>query len=565
MAFLTLARKKTAEPAIADDETYVADAAVPAKRRERHYFAEHLLAEGLVSDDAIQAALLEQKVTKERIGAILVRNGFLSQDKLIPAILAFRAERIATEKVSSSRIPVEILERKSIIVAAETEDTVYVGSLSDEVEVANIVAEYYPKKEIKFVAFLPENLPEFLDRMRRTNDFNEIGADEEVRADEMLDRLLHNALQRGASDVHIEPRGRSYSVFFRLLGQRHLIHEGTLDEYNTIAAQLKDRSRMDLAERRVGQDGGFQLELPGRFIDLRVATVATVEGEQVIIRVLDPERVNPKLDKLGITRINHWKDSITLQNGLCLVCGATGSGKTTTLNASVRELDRFGKKIYTIEDPTEYRIPFVGQVSVNPQVGLDFARGIRNFMRADPDVIVLGEVRDVETARNAVKAADTGHLVLATLHTGSIVSSLSRLRDLDVDPHELRFILRSVLVQTLVRTTCKTCSGAGHYEGSVCRDCSGTGYSARTVVSECVSFEDPKQVDEVIRMTAVDADVRGPMPWPEMIEDAVDLMISGRTSIDELRRVFGTLADDRTKKRGLDPESFRSLKARFNP
>lgn len=555
MGFLNLRKDKVDAEPVGDLEFADGNIAV-AKRRERHYFAEYLLEQKLVTNEAVHAALLEQKVTKERIGAILVRNGFLSQDKLIPAILDFKAERIATERVSISRIPVDVLERKSVIIAAETEDTIYVGTLSDEDELGYLVAEYYPEKTVQFVAFLPENLPEFLDRMRRTNVLGDIDGTDDIRPDEMLDRLLNNALQRGASDVHIEPRGRSYSVFYRVLGERLLVHEGTLDEYNTIAAQLKDRSRMDLAERRIGQDGGFQLEQAGRFIDMRVATVATVEGEQVIIRILDPERVNPKLDNLGITRLTHWRRGISLQNGLCLVCGPTGSGKTTTLNASVRELDRFGKKIYTIEDPTEYRIPFVGQVSVNPQVGLDFARGIRNFMRADPDVIVLGEVRDVETARNTVKAADTGHLVLATLHTGSIISSLSRLRDLEVDPHELRFILRSVLVQTLVRVICTGCGGSGQVDHSTCRACSGSGYSARTVVSECVSFTDPHEVDRVIAMTAAGSQVAGPMPWPEMIDDAIGVMETGRTSIDELRRVFGGLADERVLAKGLDPNDF---------
>ena len=275
----------------------------------------------------------------------------------------------------------------------------------------------------------------------------------------------------------------------------------------------------------------------------------------MIVRILDPDAVNPSLDSLGITRINHWRRGITRQNGLCLICGPTGSGKTTTLNASIRELPRFSKKIYTVEDPVEYRIPYVGQVSINPQVGLDFPKAIRNFMRADPDMIVLGEVRDADTARNAIKAADTGHLVMATLHTGSIVSALSRLRDLEVDAYELRYMLRAVLVQTLIRTICKACEGAGHVGSHICPSCRGTGYSARTVVSECQSFTDSAEVDRVIEMTSPGYKASGPMPWPEMIDDAIDVMARGDTSIDELRRVFGSLADERVLERGLDPEA----------
>jgi len=554
MGFINIGRRKKPETDDADLD-FIGDtsALVPVVRKERHAFAERLIELGLVKPDAVDAAIQEQKVTRERIGAILVKNGFLSQDVLIPAILAFKADRIATERVNSSRVPVDILDRMSIIISAETDTTIYVGTMSDEQAVRNIIAEHYPEKEIVFVAFLAENLPDFLDRMRRANSFLE--ADEDTRPDEMLDRLLYDALNQGASDVHIEPRGDSYAVFFRLLGERRLIHMGTIEEYNTIAAQIKDRGRMDLAERRIGQDGGFQLEHSGRFVDMRVATVATVDGEQVIVRILDPDAVNPSLDSLGITRINHWRRGITRQNGLCLICGPTGSGKTTTLNASIRELPRFSKKIYTVEDPVEYRIPYVGQVSINPQVGLDFPKAIRNFMRADPDMIVLGEVRDADTARNAIKAADTGHLVMATLHTGSIVSALSRLRDLEVDAYELRYMLRAVLVQTLIRTICKACEGAGHVGSHICPSCRGTGYSARTVVSECQSFTDSAEVDRVIEMTSPGYKASGPMPWPEMIDDAIDVMARGDTSIDELRRVFGSLADERVLERGLDPEA----------
>lgn len=568
-------RKEAAEPVYADlpyiEEITVPEKAsplatrnslIPARKGEKHYFAEYLHAKKLASVEMLRAALNEQRVTKERIGAILVRNGFMQQDVLVKAILEFDAERIATERVNSTRIPVDLIERYGIIITAETSDVIYVGTMADEEQIEPIVQEYYPEKTVKFVAFLPEHLPDFIDRMHKTNSIGD--SEEEIREEDILDRLIYSGLKMGASDIHIEPRGRSYTVFLRILSVRQPVHEGTLEEYNTITAQLKDRSRMDLAERRIGQDGGFQIEYSGKFVDLRVATVPTVEGEQAIIRILDPDRVKPRLDTLGISRVDQWRRGTTRQNGLCLICGPTGSGKTTTLNASVSELDRFGKKIYTVEDPVEYRIPFVGQVSTNHQVGLDFAKAIRNFMRADPDVIVLGEVRDGETARNAVKAADTGHLVLATLHTGSIVSSLSRLRDLGVEPYELRYILRAVLVQTLVRTVCPACAGTGIQEsGETCHACTGTGYSARSIVSECVSFSDASDVDEILRMSEKSSQVDGKLPWPEMIDDAIGKMLKGETTVDELRRVFGSLVDDKLTEQGLHPDNYRLAKERL--
>ena len=526
--------------------------------KERHSFAEFLLKRKLVDPKQIRASLMEQKVTQERLGAILVRNGFLAPKTLVEVILEHNAERIATERVTSSRIPVDVLEKMNTIISAETDEIVYVGTMGNEEEVEALFKEYYPDKKIEFVAFLADHLSEFIDRMRRTS----AGLDEgDVKQDEMMERLLYRALKESASDIHIEPRADNYAVFFRKLGERELVYMGSIDEYNTIVSQLKDRSRMDLAERRIGQDGGFQIEYSGKYVDLRIATIPAVEGEQVVIRVLDPDRVRPKIAELGISDVASWMQGITRKNGLCLICGETGSGKTTTLNASVRELDRFGKKIYTAEDPVEYRIPFVAQVSTNPGVGYDFAKAIRNFMRGDPDIMVLGEVRDADTARNAVKAAETGHLVIATLHTGSIVSSLSRLRDLGVPAYELRFILRSVLVQTLVRVVCKACDGEGHLGANVCKACGGLGYSDRTVVSECVSFDNFTDVDRVIGMTEAGSEKRdqvftGAMPWKEMIDDGIDKMLAGITTSDELKRHFGSEFDLRMRTRGLDPNAY---------
>jgi len=560
MGLMNLFGRKHGVEAVEDDEETVIEtnALVPFSKRDRHRFAEHLLKKRLVSTEAIDAALQEQRVTGDLLGAILVRSGFMRQEKLVPTILEFNTSRIATEQVDETPIDTSVLERYGIIISAVTQDTVFVGTLSPEEVVAPIIRHYYPGKEPRFVAFLPERLPDFLDKMRRTQTFMDEDGAEGLRDDEILDRLLASAIKQGASDVHIEPRSYSYSVFFRILGVRRLVHEGSLDEYNTVVAQLKDRGRMDLAERRIGQDGGFQIERAGRFVDLRAVTVPTSDGEQAIIRILDPDRVNPVLEELGITRISHWMRGITRKDGLCLICGPTGSGKTTTLNATIRRLNRFERKIYTIEDPVEYRIPYVGQVSANYQVGLDYSRAVKNFMRADPDVIVIGEIRDAETARNAIKAADTGHLVLGTLHTNSIVSSLSRLRDLEVDPHELRYILRSILVQSLVRTKCRYCHGVAHVNGELCPVCKGQGYDSRTVVSECMSFGSSGEVDKILEMARSGGNLSGQMPWPEMIDDALDKMVDGQTDAEEMRKVFGSQARERAEDRGIDMDSFRS-------
>jgi general secretion pathway protein E len=262
-----------------------------------------------------------------------------------------------------------------------------------------------------------------------------------------------------------------------------------------------------------------------------------VDGEKVVIRLLDPDRVNPKLDKLGVSRINRWRAGFSNADGICLICGPTGSGKTTTLNGTIKEMDRFGKSINTLEDPVEYRIPYVAQVNINHVVGLDFARGVRAFMRADPEIIISGEIRDLETAQNAIKASETGHLVLGTLHTGSIRGTMDRLRDIGVEVADLRYLLRSILVQRLIRTFCTYCSGDG------CEMCYHTGFGGRSVISEVEYFGAPEDVDRM---------VAGEVWWPTMVEDAIGKIEQGITSPEEVIRVFGEQGRKVLRKKGYN-------------
>lgn len=475
---------------------------------------DYLVERKLVREDALNSALMEQKISGEPLGMILVRNGFLTHKALVAAILELNPDRIISEQVFTSRVPPQVLISKGILLIAETEEALFVATLSREAEIRAILEPYFPDKAIRFVPASPSHIDDYLEKVHQMN--SQEGA--------LVDILLRRALSEQVSDVHIMPRHNSYSVLFRYLGVRHIAHEGPLDEYNMLVARIKDRARMDLAERRIPQDGGFQVEHGGRLIDMRVATLPSPDGEVIVIRLLDPDRVQPTLDGLGISRLDDWRKGVTRSDGLCLICGPTGSGKTTTLNATVREMDRFGRAVYSVEDPVEYRISFAGQVNINNAVGLDFARAVRAFMRADPDVIILGEIRDLETARNALKAAETGHLVLGTLHTGSIRGAIDRLRDLGVPEHELKYLLRSVLVQRLVRVKCTTCGGCG------CPACFNTGYTGRTIVSECAYFP---AVDDVVAM------MNGEQTWPDMIEDAVDKYRAGVTTEAEVLRVFG--------------------------
>jgi type II secretory ATPase GspE/PulE/Tfp pilus assembly ATPase PilB-like protein len=480
----------------------------------REQLGAYLLAKKLVTPTQLHAALAEQRVTHERLGRILTRDGFITQKVLLDAVLSTNPERIQGDALFTARVPEEVLMRTRTMIVAETDTQTFLGTLTSERQVRAEIQPYYPGIELVFVATNFEQLDQYLEELRS-------GAQDEGN---LIDRLLRQALSEGASDLHIVPRYGSYSVFFRRLGVRRHVHEGSLDEYNTLSARIKDLSRMDLAERRIPQDGGFQLEHNSKLVDLRVATSPTGTAEYIVIRLLDPDRVQPSLEGLGITRVAEWRKGISRPHGICLICGPTGSGKTTTLNATLREMDRFGSAIFTLEDPVEYRIPYIAQVSTNPALGLDFASGVRAFMRQDPDVIVIGEIRDAETARNAIKAADTGHLVVGTLHTGSIIGAVQRLRDLGVPPSELVYLLRSVLVQRLMRVVCDQCHGEG------CIKCATTGYSSRTIVSECAYF--PREAD-VLELVA------GTVSWPEMLDDAISKYQEGQTTKQEVIRVFG--------------------------
>lgn len=475
---------------------------------------EYLLENNLIKPEALDAALAEQRVTQEKLGVILTRGGFLNRAGLMKAILATSPKEIEGESVFTARVPEQVLIDTRTMVVAETENKIFLATLGAERQARMEIQPFYPEAELEFVGTVFERVDAYLEQLRAAMQ------DE----DSLVDKLLRRALNEGVSDIHILPRYSSYTVFFRHLGVRRHTHEGTLDEYNTLAARIKDLARMDLAERRIPQDGGFQQEFNGKLVDLRVATIPVGTSESIVIRLLDPDRAHPSLEGLGITRLSEWRDGVSRPDGLCLICGPTGSGKTTTLNATLKELDRFGSSINTLEDPVEYRLPYLVQVNTNPALGLDFARGIRAFMRSDPDVIVVGEIRDAETARNAVKAAETGHLVIGTLHTRTIHGAVQRLRDLDVPPNELRYLLRSVLVQRLLRMTCSHCKGAGC---AVCRD---TGYASREIVSECAYFRGEEEVGAMLE---------GQRTWPTMLEDAVGKYLEGKTDAKEVIREFG--------------------------
>ena len=488
---------------------------------------ELLIKRGLVSEKTLHVALEEQRITKQRLGNVLVSNGFLSQRDLVDAIRDHDIEQLTFETTLITRCPPELLIETKTVILVEGTDAVFLATMSDEEEVEFKLRPYYPG--LKFVYHSADfgSVDTYVSKLETMMN----------RQEGFSDKILRDALILGASDVHIEPRAKTYSIRVRRDGVREHYHEGDLAEYGRLVTNIKMRSNIDISDKQKPHDGGYQVEHNSRLVDLRVATLPTIHGEKITIRLLDPDSTRPSLDGLGITEVHKWRMGVSSNSGLCLICGPTGSGKTTTFNATTRGMDRFGQAINTLEDPVEYVIPHISQSNVNPAVGFTFAQGVRALLRNDMDVGIVGEIRDFETAQQAVRAAETGHLILGTLHTDSISSAFDRLRDIGIDPKDIRQIIRAIMVQRLVRTICNICHGDG------CHNCNHSGYRGREVVSEVEYFRDEKEVDRAIS---------GKQWWNPMVSDAVGKVEKGVTTPLEIVRVFGEDGRRELLDRGLD-------------
>ncbi|MFK7961963.1 MAG: GspE/PulE family protein [Phycisphaerales bacterium] len=336
----------------------------------------------------------------------------------------------------------------------------------------------------------------------------------------LVDSLLFEALTAGASDIHIQPLADHALVRLRRDGVLHEARELSRDATLAVTSRIKVMGRMDIAERRIPQDGRATVRIGDRSIDLRISTIPTSHGERAVLRLLDHSNQLCDFDALAMPQTVHdgFLAAASRANGLILVTGPTGSGKTTTLYSTLRRIATPGVNIMTIEDPIEYELTTTGlsisQSQINTRKGVSFATGLRHILRQDPDVVMVGEIRDAETARIAVQSSLTGHLVLSTLHTNDAASAVSRLLDLDVEPFLVSSSLATVLAQRLVRRRHAACDGAG------CEDCIGTGYAGRMGIFELLQVDD---------------EMRG--------------LISARATLERIRAVaraagFGSLADE---------------------
>ncbi len=359
----------------------------------------------------------------------------------------------------------------------------------------------------------------------------------------MLNALLTQAAKDGASDIHIEPYERSSAVRFRVDGKLREVVQPNKALHAALISRLKIMAELDIAEKRLPQDGRISLRIGGRAVDVRVSTLPSAHGERAVLRLLDKGDAKFTLESLGMSGdvLHRFERQIQQPHGIVLVTGPTGSGKTTTLYASLGRVDTATVNVLTVEDPVEYELPGIGQTQVNPKIELTFAKALRAILRQDPDVIMIGEIRDYETAQIAIQASLTGHLVLATLHTNDAPSAVTRLIDMGVEPFLLSSSLLGVLAQRLVRKLCPLCRrqdehGAWHPVG--CAACGHSGYKGRTGVYELMVADDA--VRSLIHAQAPEAELiasarRGGMH--SMRDDGERLVREGITSAEEVVRV----------------------------
>jgi len=562
------------------------DTAVGVPPRKR--LCEHLVGAGKLTPGNIERAYrlqLEQEQW-EPIGSILIKLGLVSEHDVAESLSRQLGLPIAGRQSFPEELPIDeqishkflrenralILEEEDdslTVVLADPQDRYVLEALSlftnkriiPRIGVASdidqAIEQRYQTQETAQGAEDAINTVQFLDDVEQLKELAS-----EAPVIKLVNQLIHQAVESGASDIHIEPFEGLLKVRYRIDGLLREVDAPPLRSTAAVISRIKIMANLNIAERRLAQDGRFKVRVRGKEIDLRVSTVPTMYGESVVLRLLRRDHVAVDFKALGFCpeMESRMLEILTLPHGIILVTGPTGSGKSTTLYASLMRLNTSERKILTVEDPVEYNIEGVNQMQVKPQIGLTFANALRSIVRQDPDVIMVGEMRDKETAAIAVQSALTGHLVLSTLHTNDAAGSITRLLDMGVEDYLLTSTVNAVLAQRLVRMLCQHCrepyiateevvsrydlrrfAGAGSitlYRPVGCEHCGHTGYRGRSAILELLLMTDTvKQLvlkhsdaSEIARAAAADG-------MRSMLDDGLRKVVSGETTLEEICRV----------------------------
>jgi type IV pilus assembly protein PilB len=549
-----------------------------------------LLDEGLVTDTQLTTALAEQRVRGQSLGRTLVEIGMLTDRQLVAALAAqvgmafIDLDEYPVDRMAVSLVP-GALCRRHIVLPIAIEDGVLVLATANA---GNVVAvddvRTYCGMGVRTVVATHDDLMRAIDRFCRVDgeienlssafeqevaqqvedDLARMGevADDEAPIVRFVNLLITQAITDRASDIHIEPAERDLRVRYRIDGVLHETQHATKQIQGGVISRIKIMADIDIAERRKPQDGRMSVTHNGRKVDLRVATLPTVWGEKIVMRILDNSSASLDLRELSFLsgNLDTYRAAYTKPYGMILVTGPTGSGKSTTLYATLNAVSRPEINVITVEDPVEARIAGVNQVQVNPKAGLTFAGALRSILRSDPDVVLLGEIRDHETAQIAVEAALTGHLVLSTLHTNDAPSAVTRLVEMGIEPFLVGSALDAVVAQRLARRLCDRCKEpyqpttaelvAAGFGGIVqgdppvihkavgCPSCSRTGYRGRIAVHEVMRVTEEIERHAVARSSSAQiartAREQGMVP---LRTDGWAKVVLGLTSVDEVLRV----------------------------
>jgi type IV pilus assembly protein PilB len=545
---------------------------------------------GLVTEAQIDKAMARQKETRKRLGQILVEDGVVNELDLSKALatkfgvpfldltstrIDAAAGNMIPEKVARKygAVPVRFLDDNSLLVAMVDPANIFAlddlriltgyeihPAIASEEDVFGAISRMHRVSDS-----VSENAEEKAARLEDETDVADIReATEEAPIVKLVNSVIAQSVDDGASDIHFEPQAKECVVRFRIDGVLHEIMSVPRRMQSGVISRLKIMADLDIAERRVPQDGRIGLVVGGKPIDMRVATLPTVYGEKIVMRLLDKSNVMLNLTDLGFSEkaLKRFQRSFTKPYGAILVTGPTGSGKSTTLYAALNILNSPEKNVITVEDPVEYRLTGINQVQTNVKAGLTFASALRSILRCDPDIVMIGEIRDKETAQIAIESALTGHLVLSTLHTNDAPGALSRLTEMGIEPFLTSSAVDCVLAQRLARRLCKECKepfkptkemlrkndfppetldrdDVTLYRAKGCSRCNGTGYKGRLglyevmIVSEAIRrlTVERKSADEISRVAQAEG-------MKMLREDGIDKVLLGMTTVEEIARVI---------------------------
>jgi general secretion pathway protein E len=554
-------------------------------------FADHLIRDGLLDVMTLDRARKAAAATSERLDLVLVKLGLLSETALAAAYAQYfglpTVSNLPGQPVLRDRLRLPFLKANRILPLAYDGKVARVAVVDPFTDESVRAVGYLLDASIERLIIAPAEFDRALrllyQRLRDEADDDEVHVVAVANADSndldvqrlrdianeapvvrLVNQIISNAVEHAASDIHIEPRPDVIAVRYRIDGFLQPERSVPPSLRAALVTRIKIMAKLDIAERRLPQDGRIKTAVRGVEIDIRVSTLPTAFGEGIVMRILDRTRVELELSKLGLSLASQagLRRLLQMPNGIILVTGPTGSGKTTTLYAALQELNRPELKLFSVEDPIEYQLTGVNQVQVQPQIGLTFPSALRSILRQDPDVVMIGEIRDLETAQIAVQAALTGHLVFSTLHTNSALGAITRLIDLGLEPYLLSSTISAVMAQRLVRKLCPSCSrqhadrvtiaksmlaelppgGSGAdldiREPVGCEACAGTGYRGRTTISELVIVDDLVR-DAIgdgrdLRATERRARTAG---YVSLYVDGLSKVGRGETTVDEILRV----------------------------